>query len=402
MKKLLILALAFVVPCLAVDIDISTQSLTISDSDSYVVTGTTTINTITVTSGSPTITLDDCSINVADTAFAITGGSVTLVLSGDNALTSGGGPGLRVATSASLTVSSASTGTLEARGGSSAAGIGGKNGESSGAIVINGGSITAYGANYASGIGGGAHGVANLTINDGTVTAQAGYCSAAIGGGTGYGGHAGSITINGGYVYAFASNASGIGCGDEGGHNTYPAGTVTINGGTVYAKATLGAGIGAGNGYGDSGRGPNIHITGGSIYAISEQGLPLGPGRGNGECPDPINPTTGEVIYCATLPNAAATAWQISDTSGSDYTYTAESDSVPPLEYSYSGRGHEGISDLFFYLPNGDYVVSGSDAAENRRYTGTIADGEATFTAVPEPCLALLALLGAALLGRRK
>ena len=51
MKKLLILALAFVVPCLAVDIDISTQSLTISDSDSYVVTGTTTINTITVTSG---------------------------------------------------------------------------------------------------------------------------------------------------------------------------------------------------------------------------------------------------------------------------------------------------------------------------------------------------------------
>ena len=56
--------------------------------------------------------------------------------------------------------------------------------------------------------------------------------------------------------------------------------------------------------------------------------------------------------------------------------------------------------DLYFYLPDGSYVITGS----NGRFTGgTISGGAATFEVLPEPAsLAALALLALAAFLRRK
>ncbi|MBO7668360.1 MAG: hypothetical protein J6T26_07855 [Firmicutes bacterium] len=67
-------------------------------------------------------------------------------------------------------------------------------------------------------------------------------------------------------------------------------------------------------------------------------------------------------------------------------------------DYTYTGTGYSGSDDLYFYLPDGSYVIEGSNG---RSTGGTISGGAATFVVVPEPALlGLLAL--AALCFRRK
>ncbi len=123
-----------------------------------------------------------------------------------------------------------------------------------GNITINGGTITAKGGNFAAGIGNGytsgssAFG-GNITINSGTITATGGALGAGIGGGQN-GGGAENIIINGGVVTATNSSTqggAGIGSGASQASSTVTHGRtkVTINNGTVQATAQgLNDGIG--------------------------------------------------------------------------------------------------------------------------------------------------------------
>ena len=151
-------------------------------------------------------------------------------------------------------------GTVNATGGQCGAGIGGGSDGGGKNITISGGTVTAAGGNYGAGIGGGDYGSGeDITINGGTVTATGGFRGAGIGGG-GDGGGGKNITIKGGTVNAAGGNGSaGIGGGSGGsGEN------ITINGGAVDAK---GGNQGAGIGGGVRSSGENITISGGTVTA---------------------------------------------------------------------------------------------------------------------------------------
>lgn len=158
------------------------------------------------------------------------------------------------------------TGTLNATGGGSGAGIGGsslyESKVNAGTITINGGIIYAKGGSGCAGIGGGSWS-----------NAYGATC-----------GNAGTIVINGGTVtaegqtsYLRAKPAAAIGgAGDAQG------GSITIAGGTVNAKGygTAAAAIGGGSG----GRVDTIFITGGYVVAQGGESASSGnrgPGIGN-------------------------------------------------------------------------------------------------------------------------
>ena len=125
------------------------------------ITGTTTENTVHITDGTHTINLKgvDISIGTVGTSkqiapIHVTKGSVTffLVDGTTNILKNDFyNSGLRVMKDAVITIDG--TGTLNATGGVSAAGIGGKGPDSTGTININGGIINAIGGETAVGIG---------------------------------------------------------------------------------------------------------------------------------------------------------------------------------------------------------------------------------------------------------
>ena len=174
--------------------------------------------------------------------------------------------GITVTGSNSLTIygQSGGTGKLTAKGDQLQAGIGGNNGQSGGAITINGGTVNATGGNWAAGIGGGYNGAGGtITINGGTVTAEG--VGNRLGGGAGIGGGiygtGGAITINDGTVNAtggYDSAGIGGGCKGAGGDQ------IVINGGTV--KATSGQGSGVALGAGRDKEGGKVTINGGTVY----------------------------------------------------------------------------------------------------------------------------------------
>ena len=142
------------------------------------------------------------------------------------------------------------------------AGIGGVNEsgkKNAGTITINGGIVYATGGTAAAGIGGGSSGVGgDISIEGGTVTAYGGENAAGIGGGSS--GAGGNVTIKRGTVKAYGGanegtgGAAGAGIGGGDGGN---GGTVTITGGTVTAKG------GSGDMEGGDGSGAGAGIGGG-------------------------------------------------------------------------------------------------------------------------------------------
>ena len=138
-----------------------------------------------------------------------------------------------------------------------------------GTVTVNGGEVYAYAGAGAAGIGGGENaGGANVTINGGIVKAYGGENGAGIGTGYDHGNirNNGKLTVNGGEIYAYGGDdAAGIG----GGYNASGS-DVTINGGYVYAK---GDGNGAGIGSGSEGifkgglQGGTLTVNGGEVYA---------------------------------------------------------------------------------------------------------------------------------------
>ena len=120
-------------------------------------------------------------------------------------------------------------GTLIAKGGTFAAGIGGNDGGEDGAtrydfnskVIVIGGNVTAVGAAWGAGIGGGATGdmEGEVIVTGGNVTAIGGKYSAGIGGGE-QGAMSGKFTVTGGSVIALGGEGfddeylDAIGAGD--------------------------------------------------------------------------------------------------------------------------------------------------------------------------------------------
>lgn len=178
-------------------------------------------------------------------------GDATIILVGENTLNVANEiSGIYVPSGSTLTIQG--SGSLIARGANGCAGIGANSGNDCGNIVINSGTINAYGRNNSgAGIGGtNSHSCGTITINGGTVNAESDFYGAGIGSG---------------------ERSS---CGD-----------ISITGGTVTAKGgQYGAGIGSGRG-GDC---SDIIITGGTITAIGDGGKNInevggGAGIGSGQ-----------------------------------------------------------------------------------------------------------------------
>ena len=201
----------------------------------YITTdGSTTTNTLTIEGGTigAKVTLSNVNIETTSDAAVSVSGNVELVITGTNTLRSGTDhAGVEKADdNGTLTISG--SGTLNAYGGESGAGIGSGSEKGCSNIVIESGTITAKGGDLGAGIGGGQLAAGqNITIRDGNVTAIPGGEAAGIGGG--YQGDGKNITIEGGTVHAESGGGNGP--------------VAAIGGGRVYGK------------------GENIQITGGNV-----------------------------------------------------------------------------------------------------------------------------------------
>lgn len=229
-----------------------------------------------------TVTLD---------ARATVAGTVHLLLEADGDLTIDSG----IDVSEGNTLIIDGTGTLTAKEPISGnAAIGGSAGDA-GTITINGGTIDVKGGSWAAGIGGGRNGTSGtITINDCQDLNAVGQTGAGIGGGHSAPGD--QIVINDGDVYARGT----LGGAGIGGGGSAAAGTIEINGGIVEAlcDGNGGAGIGAGNG---SASGGTVTISGGDITATgsSQAGFGgAGIGGGNQSRVDEIT-ITGGLIHAA-------------------------------------------------------------------------------------------------------
>ena len=233
----------------------------------YITTdGGPTNNTLTIEGGTTgaKVTLSNVNIDAPSAAVSVSG-NVELVITGTNTLRSGTDrAGVEKADdNGTLTISG--TGTLNAYGGESGAGIGSVKDVDVSNIVIESGTINAYGGStgegWGAGIGGGNNGDAsNITINGGIILAVGGSEAAGIGGG-------------------IAADASGI---------TITGGEVTAIGGGGAAAIGGGRAITSGGG-----KGENIQITGGDVTVKSGTGVWIG--GTNGEIGK--DSLTGTVTY---------------------------------------------------------------------------------------------------------
>lgn len=240
----------------------------VDDFNGKTLTGTTT-NGIYISNGvTVDLTIENLNITKSkDISSCISvgyGATLNLTVKGENNLkaTGWGSAGIEVMgqTKATLRITSASTGTLNAVGGYGSkqfgsyggAGIGGMARITSditkiyvGDIIIEGGTINAVGGYQAAGIGGtiGESG-ANITITGGTVNATGGSGGAGIGGG--FNGNVDSITISGGTVTANAGKkAAAIGVGRDTALDAAAVldyNIICITGGNVTANGNIGYG----------------------------------------------------------------------------------------------------------------------------------------------------------------
>lgn len=181
-----------------------------------------------------TVTLKDVNISVSNNELqndwpGITClGDATIFLSGTNIVRvwRAGWPGI-LAGPEGTTLTISGTGSLDVSSNSGGAGIGSGTARC-GDIIISGGTITAKGGSSAPGIGSGAlNSCGNITICGGTITAKGGGSGVGIGGG--WSGSCGDITITDGVTSVTAikgeNSVNCIGAGDDG-----SCGTVTIGG----------------------------------------------------------------------------------------------------------------------------------------------------------------------------
>ena len=200
----------------------------------YITTdGSTTANTLTIQGGDSTaakVTLSNVNINASGAAVSVSG-NVELVIAGTNTLHSGTDhAGVEKADdNGTLTISG--SGTLNAYGGESGAGIGSGSQKGCSNIEIESGIINAHGGQWGAGIGGGHSGKAeNIRINGGVVTATGGEWGYGIG--SGYNEYSllpTTITITGGTVKAIAGKpGAAIGALASANDLTMTGGSLTV------------------------------------------------------------------------------------------------------------------------------------------------------------------------------
>ncbi len=204
---------------------------------------------------SPTITLRNVNIKSPNETYPPfsagfdSSGTVTIILEGDNILTTYGAyreyhSALQM--SSGLGASGKPTGKLIIKEGSS------------------GGSLTAIGSSNAFGIGSPAtegYYTNDIIIESGTIIAK---CNKGTAGGGGIGGIDCDITINGGTIKAYTNENYAFPCIGTVGGGSVDGGSVTINGGNIKAeKSGFGACIGGQN------NSCTVTITGGTINATN-------------------------------------------------------------------------------------------------------------------------------------
>lgn len=241
----------------------------------FVVTGTSTTSKLVIKGSSGTaakVYLNDLHITVSSGAAVSVSNNVDLYIEGSSVLQSGENcAGIQKEDDGQLTIDG--SGSLEATGGESGAGIGGASGKPGNNITINGGTITASGKagdGWGAGIGGGkGQGGSNITIRGGNVKAIPGAEAAGIGGG--FKGNGTDISIEGGTVYAESGGGNGgtaaIGGGRAGGNGE----NIQITGGDITLKKAGAADIGIG------GKGIEIPVTdtfSGTLTYLDENGAP--------------------------------------------------------------------------------------------------------------------------------
>ena len=259
-------------------------------------------------------------------------GNATIILEGTNTVKGFKStyPGVQAGPDGT-TLTIGGSGTLNATGGSDAAGIGSGKSTSCGNITINGGNIEAWGGANGAGIGTGYCNVSGsiscgiITITGGTVTAYGGENAAGIGAGQSKSSksnvnNCNGINISGGIVTAIGGeNAAGIGSGYARGTRSpiSSCGDINITGGTVVATGgSNGAGIGTGNTYDVGGKSNcgNITITTGVTSVTATKGTSardsIGRGKGKGTCGTVM--FGDETIYDGSF-------WIIAPESGSAY-----------------------------------------------------------------------------------
>ena len=221
----------------------------------YITTdGGRTTNTLTIEGGTTAakVTLHNVNIDASGAAVSVSG-NVELIIAGTNTLHSGTDhAGVEKADdNGTLTISG--SGTLNAYGGESGAGIGSGSQKGCSNIVIESGTINAHGGQWGAGIGSGnvgnrpgVLGGSNITINDGDVTAYGGSEAAGIGGGLK--GNGKDITINGGTVHAESGGGKGPVAAIGGGRVDGKGENIQITGGDVTVKSGTGVWIGGTNG----------------------------------------------------------------------------------------------------------------------------------------------------------
>ena len=271
-----------------IDVGAATTAITISTSGTYRLYGTTTSNTryITVANGVTAIfDLDGVSMTCSTSPIRLIGtANVTLALidgttntftcTSSASVVNTVAAGIYVHPNATLIIDG--TGTVNVKGGSYCAGIGGifttnsGTSDSNGTVIVNSGTVNATSGSYAPGIGGG------------------------------YRGPCGTITITGGTVNAIAAERNGspgIGCGQN--TPVGSGGIITISGGQVSAtggnnlSTIISPGIGS---YMDTISIGTVIFTGGSIYSTNYSGtVSVYPNPTNGSiygAPDPVGMIT--------------------------------------------------------------------------------------------------------------
>lgn len=173
--------------------NVSNEDMNVPTGEHWYITGTSNTNKITIADGAA-LTLDN--VNISSESYCIKcEGDATIILKdgSTNTLTCSDflsttnlntNPALWAGGSGK-TLTIKGTGSIVAKGGDYAAGIGSGNGGTCGNITITGGTITAEGGANAAGIGSGGGGTCGtITITGGTITATGGSWAAGIGSGS--------------------------------------------------------------------------------------------------------------------------------------------------------------------------------------------------------------------------
>lgn len=341
-------------------------------------------NTISVENGTHQITMNNVDIDVSSVsgacAFSIeTGASVLLKLVGTVTLKSGNTKaGLSVPSGAAVTISAdTDSDELTAKGAQGGAGIGGNKKTSGGNITILSGTVNADGGASAAGIGGGDNGTGtgegeSIHISGGMVTAT-GAGGAGIGGGS-YAvgtGHSGQIIIDG--TATVIANSINYGAGIGGGvsaDGTGVSGKIILRGAAnVTAESLNGGGAGIGSGESTS---KDVHLTGeyGEVlitdYATVKANSNNATGIGGGRAYDSASSRyrsygTGINGRLTISGNANVTASGAAGIGGRGYSY------YKSLGYTTGENGVISISDNAVVKATGSEYGIGAynDASEN-------------------------------------